>query len=51
MTPPRIGVGIRVKSSRPCRPTTVHPEAIPSAAPNSTSLMKWRLSAMRLAAT
>lgn len=44
MVPPRIGTGCNAYDSRPCLPTTVHPLAMPTAAPNMTSLRKWRLS-------
>ena len=50
-TPPLVGTGARLNSSRPCLPTTVHPDAIPRADPNNTSLKKCRLSNMRDAAT
>ena len=49
--PPRTGTGNITKLSRPWRPTTVQPDAMPSADPKRTSLRKWRLSLRRDAAT
>ena len=49
--PPCTAIGSRAYCDRPCRPTTVQPQAVPSAAPKTTSLRKWRLSWSRDAAT
>ena len=51
MKPPGIGTGATAKLDPPWRPTTVQPLAMPSEAPNSTSLRKWRLSCSRDVAT